>query len=68
MPLSIVMYHYVRDLARSRYPGIKGRDLAAFRRQLDHIARHYTVVTAAAVIEAAQGGEPLPTNAAADLR
>lgn len=64
MPLTIVMYHYVRDLARTRYPGIKGRDLASFRRQLDHIGRHYTVVTAEQVIAVIQGGEALPDNAA----
>jgi hypothetical protein len=32
MALTIVMYHYVRDLARTRYPGIKGRDLSSFHR------------------------------------
>lgn len=64
MRVSIVMYHYVRNLARSRYPEIKGRDVAAFKRQLDHIGRHYTVVTAEHVIEAAKGGEQLPENAA----
>ncbi|MDO8607358.1 MAG: polysaccharide deacetylase family protein [Phaeospirillum sp.] len=64
MPLTIVMYHYVRDLARSRYPLIKGRDIAEFRGQLDHIARHHHVVTTEAVVEAVKGGEPLPANAA----
>jgi peptidoglycan/xylan/chitin deacetylase (PgdA/CDA1 family) len=64
MSLSIVMYHYVRDLARTRYPAIKGRDLAAFRGQLDYIARHHTVVTAEQVVAAVKDGEPLPENAA----
>jgi peptidoglycan/xylan/chitin deacetylase (PgdA/CDA1 family) len=64
MSLSIVMYHYVRDLARTRYPAIKGRDLAAFRGQLDYIARHHTVVAAERVVAALKGGEELPENAA----
>jgi peptidoglycan/xylan/chitin deacetylase (PgdA/CDA1 family) len=64
MSLSIVMYHYVRDLARTRYPAIKGRDLAAFRGQLDYIARHHTVVTVEQVVAAVRGGEGLPENAA----
>jgi peptidoglycan/xylan/chitin deacetylase (PgdA/CDA1 family) len=64
MTLTIVMYHYVRDLAHSRYPAIKGRDIASFRRQLDHIARHHTVVSAEQVMAAAKGGEPLPDDAA----
>jgi hypothetical protein len=64
MALSIVMYHYVRDLARTRYPAIKGRDLTAFRGQLDYLARRHTLVTAEQVVAAVKGGEPLPDNAA----
>lgn len=64
MPLTIVMYHYVRDLARSRYPAIKGRTVADFKGQLDHIARHHTVVTAEHVIAATKGETDLPDNAA----
>jgi len=63
MALTIAMYHYVRDLARTRYPAIKGRDLAAFRGQLDYIARHHTVVTAEQVMLAVKSGEALPENA-----
>jgi peptidoglycan/xylan/chitin deacetylase (PgdA/CDA1 family) len=64
MSLTIVMYHYVRDLVRSRYPGIKGRTLDEFKRQLDHIAGRYTVVTAQQVVAAIRGEEPIPENAA----
>src|ERR1017187_10416711 len=62
--ITIVMYHYVRDLARTRYPAIKGRDLSSFRRQLDYIARHHSVVTAEEGVAAIREGEPLPDNAA----
>ena len=61
--LTIVMYHYVRDLARTRFPAIKGRDLAEFRFQLDHIASAYEVVTAEQVMAAVLGEEPLPPDA-----
>lgn len=64
MALTIVMYHYVRDLARSRYPAIKGRDLSSFRSQMDYIASHYTVITAEQAIAAVKAGEQLPDNAA----
>jgi peptidoglycan/xylan/chitin deacetylase (PgdA/CDA1 family) len=64
MPLTIVTYHYVRDLARTRYPAIKGRDLASFRRQLDYISAHHTVVTAEQVIAAVKYAEPIAENAA----
>lgn len=64
MSLTIVMYHYVRDLARSRYPAIRGRTVADFRAQLDHIGRRYEVVTAEHVVAASRGETDLPTNAA----
>jgi peptidoglycan/xylan/chitin deacetylase (PgdA/CDA1 family) len=61
--LTIVMYHYARDLARSRFPAIKGLSLEKLDGQLDYIARHYTVVGAAQVRAAVRGGKPLPANA-----
>jgi peptidoglycan/xylan/chitin deacetylase (PgdA/CDA1 family) len=57
------MYHYVRDLERSRYPRIKGRSEGDFIRQLDYIAAHYAVVRAEDVIAAAKGNGTLPENA-----
>lgn len=67
--LTIVAYHYVRDLARSRFPEIKGLDVAAFREQLGYIRRHYEVVSAAelmAAVARVRGGDrwELPGNAA----
>jgi peptidoglycan/xylan/chitin deacetylase (PgdA/CDA1 family) len=44
-PLTIVMYHYVRDLERSRFPAIKGLATGRFRRQLDYITSTYTPVS-----------------------
>jgi peptidoglycan/xylan/chitin deacetylase (PgdA/CDA1 family) len=61
--LTLVMYHYVRDLARSRYPGIRGRTIEEFEGQLDYVQRHYTATTTRAVAEASRGGRPLPPNA-----
>jgi peptidoglycan/xylan/chitin deacetylase (PgdA/CDA1 family) len=58
------MYHYVRDLERSRYPRIKGRSEADFIRQLDYIGAHFTLVRAEDVIAAANGAGRLPENAA----
>ncbi len=42
--VTIVMYHYVRDLEHSRFPAIKGLSLQRFHRQLDYIQAHYTPV------------------------
>mgnify|MGYP002737711745 FL=1 len=54
-PLTIVMYHYVRPIAESRYSGIKGLELEHFRGQLNFIDRHYRVVTMDEVIAASRG-------------
>lgn len=62
--LTIVMYHYVRDFARTRFPGIRGLDLAGFRRQLDHFERSYRIVAMTDVIAAVRGQQPLPPDAA----
>lgn len=61
--ITIVMYHYVRDLARSRYPGIKGRTVEDFRGQVDWLRAHRTIVSAEAVLEAVVRGTPLPDRA-----
>lgn len=58
--VTIVMYHFVRDLAGSRYPRIKGLDSKEFEGQLGYIARHYDVVSIEAVIDAVDGGSELP--------
>lgn len=60
--LTIVMYHYVRDLPRTRYPGIKGLLTRDFEGQLDYIARHYSVCSFSQVIAAMRGTGELPSN------
>ena len=55
MKLTIVMYHYVRPLARTRFPSIKGLDLPLFDKQLDFLSRHYTVVPMELVLDALDG-------------
>jgi peptidoglycan/xylan/chitin deacetylase (PgdA/CDA1 family) len=61
--LSIVMYHYVRDGARTRYPGLKVRSIEEFDGQLDYITRHYRVCGTRDVLAAARGERRLPPNA-----
>jgi peptidoglycan/xylan/chitin deacetylase (PgdA/CDA1 family) len=62
-PLTIVMYHYVRDLERSRFPAIKGLSLEQFRRQLDYIQSKYTPVRVQDVLAAlSPAKQELPPN------
>jgi hypothetical protein len=52
--VTIVMYHYVRRLAGSRFARLTALDLDAFRGQLDFIGRHYTPVSVLDIVLAAQ--------------
>lgn len=61
--VTIVMYHYVREVQNSPYPKIKGLEFAAFKRQLDYLGKHYQFVTAEEVIGSVKGGAALPENA-----
>jgi len=61
--VTIVMYHYVRDLRRSRFPAIKGLSLERFRTQLDYIRAHFTPITLQNLLEAASAKKiDLPLN------
>jgi len=62
--VAIVMYHYVRDLKRSRFPTIKGLSVERFCRQLDYIQSQYTAISAEDLLEAlASPKKELPPNA-----
>jgi peptidoglycan/xylan/chitin deacetylase (PgdA/CDA1 family) len=62
-PVTIVMYHYVRDLKRSRFPAIKGLSVERFCRQLDYIQANYTPISVENLLESlGPGGEYLPPN------
>lgn len=58
--LTIIMYHYVRDIKGSRYPGIKGLETRLFKEQVKFLKRNYNPVTMQMVIDAFNGGEHLP--------
>ena len=61
--LTIIMYHYVRDLKNSRFPEIKGLDVCFFKEQLAYLEKHYHFVTAEQVIAAFKKEEKLPPKA-----
>jgi peptidoglycan/xylan/chitin deacetylase (PgdA/CDA1 family) len=61
--LTIVMYHYVRDVDRERLPRLPARSLDELEGQLDYLGRHYAVVTCADVLASRRGGPSLPANA-----
>lgn len=61
--LTVVMYHYVRDLKNSRFPEIKGCDIRLFKEQVQYIKKHYAPVTVEEVIDAYSNGRQLPDHA-----
>lgn len=60
--ISIVMYHYVRELENSRYPEIKGLSLNLFREQLKYIKKYYFIISMEEVITAVKSSRQLPQN------
>jgi peptidoglycan/xylan/chitin deacetylase (PgdA/CDA1 family) len=61
--LTIIMYHYVRPIKESKFPGIRGLELEGFKRQLDYLSEHFSIVTTEEVINTAKYSTPLPEDA-----
>lgn len=57
--LTIIMYHYVRDLENSRYPHIKGLSIDLFRQQILYLKRHYNFITMEQLIASIENGQSL---------
>jgi peptidoglycan/xylan/chitin deacetylase (PgdA/CDA1 family) len=62
--ITIVMYHYVRNLKKSSYPRIKGLDTKKFERQIDYIKDNYEVISGYDLIDIVSNRKSLPKNAA----
>lgn len=61
--LTIIMYHYVRDLKNSRFPEIKGLDVELFKEQISYLEKNYRFVAAEQVVAAFKKEEKLPSKA-----
>lgn len=55
--VTIIMYHYVRELPLTRYPEIKGLRVSEFEHQLNYLERRYNFVTVEQCIEAIYGSD-----------
>ncbi|KFC12274.1 polysaccharide deacetylase [Trabulsiella guamensis ATCC 49490] len=62
--LTVVMYHYVRPIAKSKYPSIKGLEFDLFKEQVKFIKNNYNPVTIDEVYESFYNGHKLPPHAA----
>lgn len=61
--VSVIMYHYIRDLQNSRFPGIKGLDKEKFIGQIEYLKKHYNFVTMEEVIHCMDTKDNLPPKA-----
>ena len=61
--LTIVMYHYVRPIIGSKFPGIKGLELEGFRRQLEYLNDRFNIVSTDQVVHSCINTSILPPNA-----
>ena len=61
--ITIVMYHYVRELKHARYPEIKGLAAEDFKEQIDYITKHYNVLSATDVMNIIESGSDFPPRA-----
>jgi peptidoglycan/xylan/chitin deacetylase (PgdA/CDA1 family) len=62
-PLTIVAYHYVRDVWATPFPRIRGLSVGAFEQQLDYFESHFSIIGPVDVLAAVATGEHLPPNA-----
>ena len=58
--LTIVMYHYVRELKHSRYPEIKGLTTDLFKEQIAYLKKYYNPISAYDLMDAIYSGSDLP--------
>tara|TARA_Y100000766_G_C18912126_1_gene608895 strand:+ start:3901 stop:4827 length:927 start_codon:yes stop_codon:yes gene_type:complete len=61
--LTIIMYHYVRPIAESNFPNIKGLELDGFIRQLDFLQENFHIVSSEEVLSYFLKGTNLPKKA-----
>lgn len=61
--VTIVMYHYVRDMTRTRYPDLKALHSKAFLWQIRYFRKRYSIIRMEELIEAVTNGTGLPPNA-----
>ena len=60
--LTIIMYHYVRDLRNSRYPNINALDIELFKEQIVYLRKHYNIISMEEVIHSVDNQVDLPNK------
>lgn len=61
--VSIIMYHYVRDLKRSCFPNLKALDTKLFKAQIQYLMKYYNIISMEALIYSIENQTELPDKA-----
>src|SRR5687768_2307037 len=60
--VTVVMYHYVRELKKSRFPNIRGLDYKLFKEQIRYMKRHFNFISAEDLTAVLDEDQSLPEN------
>ena len=60
--LTVITYHYVREIKNSKYPKIKGLEFSGFKRQLDFLENNFEIIDVQKLLDFASSGKNLPEN------
>ena len=62
--LTVIMYHYVRDVKNTAFPEIKARNIKEFENQVRYVCKHYNIISIDELLSAINHNEQLPPNPA----
>tara|TARA_B100000900_G_scaffold79224_1_gene63682 strand:- start:15522 stop:16460 length:939 start_codon:yes stop_codon:yes gene_type:complete len=60
--LSVITYHYVRDVKKSSFPGLKVQSIKTFKKQLNYFKNKYNVLTPKNFLDVINGQIKLKKN------
>jgi peptidoglycan/xylan/chitin deacetylase (PgdA/CDA1 family) len=58
--ISVVMYHYVREISKSLYPRIKGLEFQDFQNQILYFKKNYNIISVEEMLGFLNHGDSLP--------
>lgn len=58
--VTIIMYHYIRDLKHCRYKDLKGLDISLFYEQIEYLKKYYHFITMEMLIDSIDNNSDLP--------
>ena len=61
--ITVIMYHYVREIKKSSYKNIKGLETKYFIEQIKYLHKNYNIIRTEQLIESIQNNLKLPSKA-----